>query len=95
MSFSLPSQAFYVVLYGRVFQEGRIGYQAADADVGARPAGECTCDRATTENQKVDGETCRCGMRAKSRSTPSLINLSLLAAHAWASVASERSEPEV
>lgn len=33
---------------------------------GARPAGECTCDRATTENQKVEGETCGCGLRAKS-----------------------------
>ncbi|KAF7508813.1 hypothetical protein GJ744_008690 [Endocarpon pusillum] len=30
----------------------------------ARPAGECTCDRAQTENQKPMGATCACGKRA-------------------------------
>ena len=33
--------------------------------LGARPAGGCTCDRAATENAKVTGETCGCGLRAK------------------------------
>lgn len=40
----------------------------ADADPsGARPAGECTCDRAQTENQKPMGATCGCGKRADGR----------------------------
>ncbi|CAI0654921.1 unnamed protein product, partial [Colletotrichum noveboracense] len=29
----------------------------------ARPAGECTCDRAGTENVKPAGATCSCGVR--------------------------------
>ncbi len=32
--------------------------------VGARPAGECNCDRAAAENSKVSGQTCSCGQRA-------------------------------
>ena len=31
--------------------------------VGARPAGDCTCDRAATENTKVAGSACSCGQR--------------------------------
>ena len=31
--------------------------------VGARPAGDCTCDRAATENTKVTGSACSCGQR--------------------------------
>ena len=31
--------------------------------IGARPVGECTCDRASTENTKVNGSTCSCGQR--------------------------------
>ena len=31
--------------------------------IGARPAGQCTCDRADTENAKVAGATCACGIR--------------------------------
>ncbi len=34
---------------------------------GARPAGQCTCDRADTENSKVTGATCACGVRAASK----------------------------
>jgi hypothetical protein len=30
---------------------------------GLRPAGECTCERATTENHPVTGEACPCGKR--------------------------------
>jgi len=30
---------------------------------GARPAGECTCERASTENSKVTGAACSCGAR--------------------------------
>ena len=37
-------------------------------ELGARPALACTCDRAATENQKVLGETCQCGQRAKGES---------------------------
>ncbi|KAG6014984.1 hypothetical protein E4U54_004509 [Claviceps lovelessii] len=29
----------------------------------ARPAGECTCDRAATENAAVSGSKCSCGSR--------------------------------
>ena len=36
--------------------------------LGARPAGECTCDRAATENSKVAGSTCSCGARPASES---------------------------
>ena len=36
-------------------------------ELGARPAGECTCDRATTENAGLTGETCQCGSRAKGK----------------------------
>ena len=35
---------------------------------GARPAGECTCDRAATENVKPSGSTCACGARPASES---------------------------
>ena len=35
--------------------------------VGARPAGQCTCDRADTENAKVAGATCACGVRPASK----------------------------
>lgn len=30
---------------------------------GARPAGQCTCERSASENQPVEGETCACGAR--------------------------------
>jgi hypothetical protein len=32
--------------------------------LGARPAGECTCDRAATENTAVTGDACACGKRS-------------------------------
>ena len=35
--------------------------------IGARPAGQCTCDRAETENAKVAGATCACGVRPASK----------------------------
>ena len=35
--------------------------------IGARPAGQCTCDRAKTENAKVAGATCACGVRPASK----------------------------
>lgn len=35
--------------------------------IGARPAGQCTCDRANTENAKVAGATCACGVRPASK----------------------------
>ncbi len=35
--------------------------------IGARPAGQCTCDRADTENVKVAGATCACGVRPASK----------------------------
>lgn len=35
-------------------------------NVGARPAGACTCERAATENQKPTENACACGMRAAS-----------------------------
>ena len=35
--------------------------------IGARPAGQCTCDRAATENAKVAGATCACGVRPASK----------------------------
>ena len=38
--------------------------------LGARPAGECTCDRAQTENQKVTGSSCACGQRAAGKCSP-------------------------
>lgn len=38
--------------------------------VGARPAGECTCDRASTENAKVTGSTCSCGARPAGKLHP-------------------------
>lgn len=42
-----------------------------DADslftVGARPVGECNCDRAAAENSKVTGDTCACGQRASGK----------------------------
>jgi hypothetical protein len=31
--------------------------------LGARPAGQCTCERATTENNLTAGSTCACGAR--------------------------------
>jgi hypothetical protein len=31
--------------------------------IGARPAGSCTCDRASTENATVSGDLCSCGAR--------------------------------
>ena len=40
--------------------------------IGARPAGECTCDRAVTENSKISGATCACGQRAASKPFPML-----------------------
>lgn len=44
-----------------------------DADminlIGARPVGECTCERAATENAKPAGSTCACGARPASEST--------------------------
>ncbi|CAD6574740.1 MAG: hypothetical protein ASARMPRED_006889 [Alectoria sarmentosa] len=30
---------------------------------GARPAGQCTCERAKDENAKLTGSTCACGAR--------------------------------
>ena len=32
--------------------------------IGARPAGECTCDRASQENVTPSGNTCACGQRS-------------------------------
>ena len=42
--------------------------------LGARPAGECTCDRAAQENAKPAGSTCACGARPAS-TPPSLLFL--------------------
>lgn len=30
---------------------------------GSRPVGQCTCERATSENQAVTGAACPCGSR--------------------------------
>ena len=42
----------------------RMHFTITNHPAGARPAGECTCDRATEENQKVVGDACACGMRS-------------------------------
>jgi hypothetical protein len=44
-------------------------HETRDADhssspSGARPAGQCTCDRASTENTTPSGNTCACGQRS-------------------------------
>ena len=41
--------------------------------IGARPAGQCTCERAATENTKPAGSTCACGARPASESTAPFI----------------------
>ena len=40
---------------------------------GARPAGECTCERAATENAKPAGSTCTCGARPAGKSFPNTL----------------------
>lgn len=37
---------------------------ADDSLTGARPAGQCTCDRASSENATPSGNTCACGQRS-------------------------------
>lgn len=32
---------------------------------GSRPVGQCTCERATSENQAVTGAACPCGLRSE------------------------------
>lgn len=60
LSFCLPE----LPSTGRPFWLADLGWGYDDAnDVGARPAGECTCERATSENQPVSGEACPCGKR--------------------------------
>ena len=48
------------------------GLECHDPDrsdsIGARPAGQCTCERAKDENAKLTGSTCACGARPASES---------------------------
>lgn len=37
--------------------------------IGARPAGQCTCERSTSENQAVSGAACPCGSRPEASCT--------------------------
>jgi hypothetical protein len=37
--------------------------------VGARPAGQCTCERAAAENHPVTGDACPCGKRPSTSCT--------------------------
>jgi hypothetical protein len=46
------------------------GFQTLIQFVGARPAGACTCDRASTENKTPSGSTCSCGVRPAGRLLP-------------------------
>lgn len=39
---------------------------------GARPAGQCTCERAPSENTPVSGDACPCGQRSSSKSRANL-----------------------
>lgn len=38
-------------------------------DSGSRPVGQCTCVRATSENQPVTGSSCPCGARPEASCT--------------------------
>ena len=37
--------------------------------LGSRPVGQCTCERAASENQSVSGATCPCGARPEASCT--------------------------
>lgn len=37
--------------------------------IGSRPVGQCTCERAATENQAVSGASCPCGARPEASCT--------------------------
>jgi hypothetical protein len=51
----------YVIQLFRQF--GKRNIETNLFEIGSRPAGQCTCERAVTENKPVAGQACACGSR--------------------------------
>ena len=66
MQYVLPPPYLYLSTLVSDFRRTSISFclHVLTVFAGARPAGDCTCDRAETENSKPTGETCACGQRS-------------------------------